>query len=344
MKILKLNLKSVFIYFLVIFSCYPYGKSFAHYTTNSDIFIQRQFGSAITVNVITILIIISCLFTIYKLKKLPKNAFTFFMLISFISILFPNSQVKHLTIIGLYMLLQYFLIYVVIINFYTIDEFRCYLEVGFKIVLVIQTIIGFLGVFGGITIHYISDWATNDSYRDGYLRMVGTFPHSGDFSLFIAVIYVYFLNAYFFNKKKSYIIYIIICLINIYLSGARSMIICSGIVLIYVLLKKYKNQLILKIALILAMVCACFIFFKSDTFNQLFIQNSIIDMFYTRMIHWIIGFRMFIKNWLFGVGLNNSVEYLRNNPSLIADINYSGLEETYFYFTNPIHNSIIIIL
>ena len=75
----------------------------------------------------------------------------------------------------------------------------------------------------------------------------------------------------------------------------------------------------------------------------MFVNNNIKDMFLTRFVHWSAAFQVIKDNWLMGVGLNNSVTYIQNHPLIISIAYENSLENMGFYYTNPIHNSILLV-
>lgn len=339
----KVNLRQVYLWVLFFSISVTPGINFLHtdeyYQGN---FIQRQFGSAITINAFTLLLLIGILYLLKKGRwKVKGDYLTILLIYSCLSVIFPNGQNRRLTIIGIYALIKYVLFLRILTTLYKPEEYKKYMDQAFKGLLWFETFCGVTYVFAGIKIPYVTTWSM-DSMRNGFLRMAGTFASGPEFALVIAVLLVYFLVEYLLGHRRSVLKYIFMATFDLWFAGSRTLILVSMLVFSFVLWQKYKKKRIQIYLLIFGLLIVAIIPYTS-IFRKLVIENSIVDMLKTRLIHWILAFLIMKDHLCFGVGLNNSVSYIINNPELVSKVYTISLESIGFYYLNPIHNSILIL-
>lgn len=177
--------------------------------------------------------------------------------------------------------------------------------------------------------------------------MTGSAGHPGDFSLYIAILFVYFISVYLFKKEKKYAVYAIIAFVDIFLSGARTMLVVSCLVGFFILIRKYRRNFFVISAIVVVTVIFVAWFLKSDVYQDMFVKNSLSDMFIARFVHWIMGFRITfgdLQSFLVGVGLNSHVDYIDAHYSAYATLvaTASSVLDSDFVRGMPIHNSYLI--
>lgn len=338
-----IKIKQLYLWLIVLSATITYGINFFH---SDNIFyyntyIQRQFGNAVTINAFTLLLLSGLiLFPRWQSKNI-KNIFSGLLIFSCISLIIPNKQDLQLSVIGIYALLKYCIFFCIITSVYSLELYKEYIGQGFKIALLFETIGGILQVFYSIKIPFITSWST-DSIRSGLPRMAGTFSSGPDLALFISFLLVYFWIEYLLRGRKEMLKYILISLFDLWFAGSRTMIVVSALVYLIILLQKYKRNCPKKIIIFLGILITASMFTTTSLFRMLFIENNIFDMLSTRLVHWVMAFNIIKNNWFLGVGLNNSVSYTLLNPDLVKNAYVNSLEGIGFYFTNPIHNSILI--
>lgn len=343
---MKIKIRRLYLWLITFSSAITYGFNFFHSpdTMYNGTFVQRQYGNAFTINIFTLLLPIGFLVIIILNKriKFSKDIFIACIIFLIFTFFFPNNQNREFTCFAIYALGKYLLLFIILISIYEIDEFKKDILGVFKAILVFETILGILQVFFSIKIPYISTWST-DSIRNGLVRMAGTFSSGPDFSLVIAFLMSFFLVECLYNSEKGLRKYIIICVFDIWFAGSRTMIVIIAIITFYILLKKYKNQIFFKILLSIMSITTIWAVSFTTFYQNMFVNNNIKDMFMTRLVHWMAAIHIIKDNWLFGVGLNNSVTYIQNHPQIISNIYKNSLENIGFYYTNPIHNSILLV-
>lgn len=308
------------------------------------LYIQRQFGNEIKFNILFVVILIGTFFS-FATKKIKRdcNPISALVFLSIFSLLFPNNKDIHLAIIGVTVMIKYFLLYFSLTHIYNFNEFKKNLKKTLIIVLIIESIGGFLQIFFGVTIPFLTSRNVK-SYRGSTLRMAGTMLFSADLALIITFITVFLWCDYFFNKNRRVLKYIILCMIDLWLCGSRTMVIATGLIFTYSFMRKYRNKTIYKILFITFLFILLLTFLNTNVFFEYFVSDNIVLMLFTRLVHWRMGYEMILQHPLLGVGLNNSMFYINQHSDIVHKAYTVALEPKSFFFTNPIHNSIIIIL
>jgi len=319
--------------------------------TFANDYVTRPYGNSLSISLPMIFTFLFTLLLIPRRKKTKKSMWQapvvqFFNwgIISGLFLFFNRASFQWYSC-GAFKYLIFATMFVLLATFINLDELLVGIDIGFRVSLIIQTLIGFLYVFFGVLIPFVSNYST--SIRNGLSRMVGSFAHPGDFSLYISILYVYFLAKWLFAGQKKSFFYVAVCFIDIYFSGARTMLIVSMLVTIIVLMKRYRNRWELKILLVAAIALGAYWFVQGDTFQDLFIRHNFFDMLTARLVHWIIGSRMMfenVSNFLIGVGLNNHVDYIDAHFSNYAGLVYtaSAVLTSDFVRSSPVHNSFFI--
>lgn len=343
----KISIKNVLLIAIIILCAYTRGINF--FVVNDYENVNRQFGSGLVIT-ITTPIIIYLILSFIKNKKIfikdLKEPIIIFMFFSIISLFFPIKRNIRLSIIAVLLIIEYGLLFLSIKSLYKYKEvYRC-IDISFKISLIIQTILGSLKSFGGIKIPFITDSGV-DIIRNGVYRMTGTFAHSGEFSMYIFIMFIYFLCQYYFNGKTRYLSYVGICLFDLFYSGSRTIILLSALIFGIIILIKYRKSIMVKTFYILVGIIGGFVFINSDAFYKLFIEKSFMEMLDVRFVHYIAGFRIMTRdmmNFLLGVGLNNNVNYIIENYNFtFNNISLNSIVSSGFMQRNPIHNSFLVI-
>lgn len=314
--------------------------------------ITRPYGNSISVSIPFIVLVVGTIMakgTRLHLVNESQRDIIGFLLLGIASVLFLpiNSGGTRAYLIGAVKYLQY-LIVVVFLRCYSKEEYIAGLRSGFALGVILQTVVGGLYIFFGIQIPFLT--GTNTGIRNDRLRMVGTFSHPGSFSLYIGIIMLFFLCEYLFDKKKFSLLYLVMAGIDLYLSGARTMLVAAAVVSWVILIRRYRNSILLKLGLILTVSLAFYWFIQSDIYQELFIENSAFDMLLVRLGHSIIGLQILFSsviNAFFGVGLNYHVDFKVLHASQFSWITgflmRSSRYTTYEVgISVPVHNSFLV--
>ena len=312
--------------------------------------ISRPYGSAISIGVPLVLTLLLVFFNLSKPYKKMRSIRTpfcqhcLFAIFSGIFLLFNEGSICNY-IVAFFEYITYLILFCAVYNFMSKEDVITAVDRGFRASLIIQTAIGWLYVFFGILVPYISNYS--NSVRNGFSRMTGSAGHPGDFSLYIAILFVYFISVYLFKKEKKYAVYAIIAFVDIFLSGARTMLVVSCLVGFFILIRKYRRNFFVISAIVVVTVIFVAWFLKSDVYQDMFVKNSLSDMFIARFVHWIMGFRITfgdLQSFLVGVGLNSHADYIDAHYSAYATLvaTASSVLDSDFVRGMPIHNSYLI--
>lgn len=309
---------------------------------------NRQYGSYVSVT-LTMLCIAAFMLTgnLYFRKKYLKAPLVVYLIFSIISGIFlpVNSGNLIYYAVAVIRYVVYMVLFFILCQNISRRDYERAIDIGFKIALFLQLIIGCLAVFFDMYIPYISSQTANR--RNGILRMVGTFAHPGDCSLYLSIIMMYYLCKVLFKHDKKSLPFLLLSYFGIYLTQSRTMMIISLILAAFILFRRYRKYAIVKLVFFFGIFAAAFWFFRSDIFYELFIRNSFADMIIARLVHWIMGVRIMfssIGNFIFGVGLNNIVDYVRSHYSEFSSlVGMSTILSEDFVRGMPIHNSFFIV-
>lgn len=311
----------------------------------------RQYGHSITISY-TVLCTLFLPFVKrgrFKINTYAKKSpFLLFLVYGVVSIIFAiinNAELSFYSVAA-YKYILYIITFLILSSTVSLKKYLEGLDLGFKLALCLQTLIGWLYEFLGITIPYIGKYSV--SYRNGLSRMEGTFTHPGDFSLYAGILFIYFFYKLLDEKDISSLVFTAMAYIDIFLSGARTMLLTITIFVGIVLFYKYHRLLWVKALLIICIIGGVYFFLGSDIYNDMFIEHNFKEMALARFTHWIIGFKIMfssIENFLFGVGLNNHVRYIDENYGMFDLIVFAAKDalDSEFVRGMPIHNSFIIV-
>ncbi len=277
-----------------------------------------------------------------------KSPFLFYLVYGVFSVVFAIFNKAELPFysVAAFKYVLYIITFLILSSTVSLSNYLKGLDLGFKIALLLQTLIGWLYEFAGITVPYIGKYSV--SYRNGLSRMEGTFTHPGDFSLYAGILFIYFFYKFLEKKEVVSLVYSVVAYIDIFLSGARTMLLTVSVLVAIILFYKYRQLLLVKILLAISISVGLYWFFNSDIYRDMFLEHDFREMFVARFTHWIVGFNIMfssIENFLFGVGLNNHVRYIDENYGMFAGVVSSAGDalESEFVRGMPIHNSFIIV-
>lgn len=326
-------------------------REFSYYVIRD--WLTRAYGNGLSISVSAIVIIIGTIVARrFRLqgKVLKQHDIIRYLawgiIIGFLLLLKNGSGYTYL--VAAFKYVQYMIILYMLNNIST-KSLIAGLRNGAIVGLLLQTVVGILFISNGIVIPYLT--GTNYTVvRNGHIRLTGTFSHPGSLSLYLAVILLFFLCELLFLNKRSSLLYVLISAFDLYLSGARAMLIVSAVISFLLLMRRYKKNLFLKAGLLATVIVAIIWFFQSDIYEDLFVKNNAIDMLIVRFGHAIVGFQIMTHsfiNAILGVGLNYHVDFKVMNSSLfvgiIRTVAMSASDANYEVALNiPVHNSFLV--
>lgn len=171
--------------------------------------------------------------------------------------------------------------------------------------------------------------------REGYDSAVGIYTHPSGLANVSSMCAIFFFANLILNRKhvniNSFFLFLsLFCLFFTYArTGYFLCIVCLCVT--YAFVKRLRFRL--KYVLIFFGLTICFYFsiLYIPILNELFFSSNSEDMADARLAHWLLGFEIWEKSPLLGVGLNTHVFFMQKYFSV------SALSDS-FLFTNPIHN------
>lgn len=344
------SLSETFFYLLIIFLPTQFGR---HFWPNFSFVFGLRLDYLSPTIYFTDLIILTILVLSFKntagfIKNINKTN-KILVLLSFF-LLLPGIVFSKTPYAGFYGLLKltefFFLSTYIVQNFQKLGKRS--LLIAFSIPIIYESLLSFLqflnnGSVGGL-IYFLGERTFNSSTPgianasingELILRPYATFPHPNLLAGFL-IIYMLFLFNFFARKEKN-ILFILIALAtaSLFLTLSRAAILYWMISLIFLfatsIYKKYKKEKtnIKKPVFSFAVIIIfCFFVFQNTIFAQRFFETKIFEQSVVQRQELItVSLEMFLKNPLFGVGLNNFYFDLTNTT-----------------FIQPVHNIFLLIL
>lgn len=300
---------------------------------------------------LTFSIIIIAFFAVLNLRTLVRRkvsapkGLVFFLLYSILTIVYGTYTNADAVKCGLFQIVFYLLLLIVCERLNNPDNLMASIENGLTIGVLFQSSIGILNYLG-ISIPYITAERTT-TIRNGLMRMQGTFSHPSELSLYILIGLVLFLSRFYIEENRRHLILLILAYVDILLCGSRSAMMISVVMLISVLWIKYRKKILGKFLILVVIVSMVVFIPMTEEFQYFFLELDFNEMFQARFLHWIIGWRIMtssLKNFLFGVGLNNNVDYISTHYlSLSEGLSANSKLTADFAINNPIHNAFFVV-
>lgn len=181
-------------------------------------------------------------------------------------------------------------------------------------------------------------WAVEG--RGGRNSAIGIFGHPGNLALFMTVCIAMFYSCFLHNiNKRGALFFLGLSIVTLFLTLSRSgllAIIISFPIMFIVYRKPDRSVFSLRNILIFVFGSSLLLLLiiALTPIGDYFHDDNFADMGSARMIHWVAGYEVFIRNPLLGVGLNTHLNYFAEQLPILDG----------FFARSPIHNIHIIIL
>lgn len=271
--------------------------------------------------------------------------FGFLVILEIINLSNPYNSLPSAGLPVFARILQLFIFLVIISKYLSYNSILEGFYDGFKRSLGLQFIITTLFPVLHITFvsrlfrEEVSDWA----FRRDAESAIGTFMHPGALALFCCMTAIFFLSCYLNKyKEKDSIIRIMMSLYVIFFTFSRTsyLAVIGTLFLLFFIYRNRVNFQIKNVLLIITGILIVSCLFLLTPLGDMFFKSDVDIQIQNRELHYLLALGCYNDSPLFGVGLNNHVNYIYNdlNTSLIGG--NIGL----FFLTNPVHNSHLIIL
>ncbi|AGA80005.1 lipid A core-O-antigen ligase-like enyme [Echinicola vietnamensis DSM 17526] len=218
---------------------------------------------------------------------------------------------------------------------------------GLMVITVLQTVLVImypvLGIEAALTFFKGEDMIDYALKREGYTSAVGIFGHPGTLALFSLITAIFFLSSYLNGFKKSLSLYCFLAnVFIILLTFSRTTYVTSAIIIGIVLVSFYSKKsffsvknLVLAAFGFAALIGVLFL----TPLSELFLASDFENQIEVRFSSWFMGYDIWSRAKLLGVGINAHVYYMGHFIRVTQD-----LAVVEFITTNPIHNIHLIVL
>lgn len=322
--------------------------------------IPAYFGDTISISINQLILLSFLLFPSINNSRLNQSKaikyMFFFVFIIIATYFLPSNLNKSATLIGIYYFGFLFLSAIVIYKKFSSQELISGLWKSFKIIIIIQLVLSIafpvLNIIEALTI-WGGEFAISQATRGGERpSAIGTFGHPGPLGLITSFIFIFFISNYFQNiRKKEALIYSLLSVIVIILTQSRTSYFISLVALIGIFIfhkfEDYKHLFIrIILSLFVTIVIINYFIFYTDFGRELFLSKNFQQMQTARMVHYVLGWDIFVENPIIGVGINSHLSYMSREILFIGlGLPNDGADDrSNFFVNNSLHNSHLIIL
>jgi O-antigen ligase len=340
--------KELFISLAIQIASLGYGFQLISFSDGYNVDVIGAFGSNIRIEFVSFVSLFLILVGYNKFDKIKiANKFLFFCGLSLIVIsIFNPLNISKLSICPpiSYYLQVWLLFHIINSNFNIANIFRGIYD-AFTVLSFFQLALSIcyplLGIESVGTLFV--DSLDSSLKREGVVSATGTYGHPGPLSVICVTYAVFFIICYWNNYKRKLSLYFFVAnIFIIYLTYSRTTYLIVFLILVVAYnvhkmkLFKVRNIMSLIIASISLVVLLNYtplgdMYFKSDSSEQV----------YNRTTHWLLGYELWQKSELVGIGINTHVLYMQTK---LLTTKVGEFSDLFFFISNPIHNIHIIVL
>lgn len=306
------------------------------------------FGPDIRIEFVTFVSLFLIFVGYKKFDKIRiENRFLFFLIVLLITISFLNPL--NISKAAIYSPISYyfqiwFLFHLIKSNFNIVTIFKGIYD-AFFVMSFIQLILcicypvlgmSFVGELFGGNLEF-------SLRREGVVSAMGTYGHPSSLAMISLIYSVFFITCYWHKCKRKLSLFLFMSNIFIvYLTYSRTTYLIAFFIFV-VAYNLYKNQLFKAKNIISIVIVALFLFIAMNftSLGDMFLKSDSQQQVYNRTTHWLLGYELWQKSELTGLGINTHVLYMQDK---LASTKLGEFEELQFFLSNPIHNIHIIVL
>ena len=306
-----------------------------------------QFSIYVGISILGLLLIpiaLSSSFHHYKIRHVKIVIFVFSIYFLF-SLLNPNNVIPVSSLPPLFYFVQLLCFILLIKRKYSrkvilaalYDALSCWII--FELILVIcYPLLGLNSVASLFHGESAEVWSMR---RDNYASAIGSFGHPAGLAFVCSCYSVFYMSLFISNyRKRESLFYFLSCVFIVFFTYSRTSYIALFLasVVVYLLSNNSLKQLkrnVLRYALLLFAILYGLTYIP--IINNLFFESDASQQVDNRLFHYLMGWEMFSRYPLLGLGINSHVYYIYNNL-----IEFGLYDE--FWERSPIHNSHLILL
>lgn len=276
-----------------------------------------------------------------------SNKLLLFLIIILIIISFinPYNKLSTAILVPIFFYFQlWILFYVIKSNFSSKDIFKGIYD-SFLILTLIQLVLSIC--YPVLGLNFIGELFTSSLEeslkREGVISALGTYGHPSSLAIISLLFAVFFASSYWNNYKMKLSLFLLFANIFIvYLTYSRTSYLISFF--IFIIAYNLYSKKLFSIKTILFLGLSIFLLISMIYFTDLgemFLKSDSEQQVINRTTHWLLGFELWEKSKIIGLGINSHVYYMEN---YLHNSTLGLLSELEFFITRPIHNIHVIVL
>lgn len=340
--------KKIFISLAIQILSLGFGLKLLSFSDSYDVKMIGAFGDSIRIELVTVISFYLILIGYRRIDRIKiENSYMLWLILLLITISFLNPlNILKFAIwspISYYAQL-WFLFHLIKSNFNISEIFKGIYD-AFCVLIIFQLILTICYPILGMTFigTLFVDTLDFSLRRKDTISAMGTYGHPSSLAMICLTYAVFFISCYWHNYKKNLSLYLFMASIFVvFFTHSRSTYLITFFIIV-IAFYLYKHKLFNVKHIISLVMTSLVVFFiiKFTSFGDVFIKSDADTQLSSRMIHILLGFELWQKSELIGIGINSHVLYLQKK---LAYTNLGNFQELDFFLSNPIHNIHIIVL
>lgn len=280
-----------------------------------------------------------------RIKFTNKLLYTAIILILILSLLNPWNPLSAAMWVPICFYSQLWLLFHIVKSNFSIGVIIKGIFDSFLVLTAIQLVLSICYPVLGLEFigELFTDTLESSLKRENVISAVGTYGHPSSLAMvclvYASFFYICFLNSY---KKTISLFLFLSNLFIIYLTFSRTVYLISFFLffIAYYLHKRALFSFKSIVFLIFGLISLAIIIFFTPI-GDMFLNSDSELQVENRMTHWMIGYELWQRSKIIGLGINSHVYYMSN---YMTSVNVGNQSDLTFYLTRPIHNIHIIVL
>lgn len=340
--------KELYVSFAIQILSLGFGLKLLSFSDSYHVDMIGSFGDSIRIELVTFVSLYLILIGFDKFDRIKlENSFLFvlILLVIVISFLNPLNILKPAIWSPIsYYFQVWFLFHLIKSNFKIIEIFNGIYDAFFILTIFQLTLSICYPILGMTSIGTLFvDTLDFSLRRAGIVSAMGTYGHPSSLAMICLTYAIFFIICYWNKYKKKLSLYLFMAnLFIVYLTYSRTTYLISFFIFI-IAFNLHKHQLFKVKNIVSVGIASLFLItiVSLTPFGDMFFKSDSDSQVTNRVTHWFLGYELWKKSELIGLGINSHVLYMQNK---LASTKLGQFADLQFYLSNPIHNIHIIIL
>jgi O-antigen ligase len=325
-----------------------FGLKLLSFSNSYHVDMIGAFGDSIRIELVTFVSFYLIFIGYYKFDRIKiENSFLFVLILLIIAISFlnPLNIIKPAIWSPISYYFQVWVLFHLIKSNFNISEIFKGIYDAFFVLTIFQLTLSICYPILGMTFigTLFVDTLDFSLRREGIVSAMGTYGHPSSLAMICLTYAVFFITCYWHRYKRKLSLYLFMGnMFVVYLTYSRTTYLIAFFIFI-IAFNLYKGQLFKVKNIISLGIASLFLILivNFTTFGDLFLKSDSDSQVSNRMTHWFLGYELWQKSELIGLGINSHVLYMQNK---LDSTKLGEFAELQFYLSNPIHNIHIIVL